>query len=196
MTSGMAAGGGAAAGSGAPVTSGAATGGGATPSQTVGPFFRFGLEWLHSPDLVAPGSAGAVTIAGQITDGAAQPVPDAVVELWHPGPPADGDAPGPGRFGRCLVDGDGCFHFTIPRPESPGPGQAPHVTLTVFARGLLNRLVTRCYLPEDRDAHAADPALAAVPAERRPTLVAVAQDGAYRFDVRLQGDDETVFFAW
>ena len=171
---------------------------GPTPSQTVGPFFRFGMDWLDHPDLVEPGAPGAVTISGRITDGAGQPVPDAVVELWHPGPhaPGDGHSPGGGRFARNLVDGDGRFRFTLPRPVAPGPGQAPHVTLTVFARGLLNRLVTRCYLPEDTDAHATDPALTTVAPERRATLIATADEGGYRFDVRLQGDDETVFFAW
>ena len=172
---------------------------GPTPSQTVGPFFRFGMDWLDQPELSAPGTPGSVTIGGRVTDGADEPVPDAVVELWHPGPAAPGDDGhgwGAGRFARNLVDGDGRFRFTLPRPVVPGPGQAPHVTLTVFARGLLNRLVTRCYLPEDADAHATDPALAAVSPERRATLIATAEEGGYRFDVRLQGEDETVFFAW
>ncbi len=164
-----------------------------TASQTVGPYLAIGLAWQGGEHAVAPGTPGSVTITGTVYDGAGQPVPDALVETWQYAPDVAGR-----RFTRSQTVDGGRFTLTTPRPRPvPGPGgttQAPHLAVSVLARGLLDRVVTRVYLPED--AHDDDPVLAAVPAHRRPTLVAVpAGDGTYRFDVRLQGEGETVFFA-
>lgn len=157
-----------------------------TPSQTIGPFFRIGMEWLGAEDLVAPDSRGARRLAGRVLDGDGEPVPDAMIEVW----PSDGKG-----FGRSLTDQDGAFRFTVAKPAAP-EGQAPHLEISVFARGLLQRLVTRCYFPDEGDANAADPLLAVVPAERRATLVARDAEGGLAFDIHLQGPEETVFLAW
>jgi protocatechuate 3,4-dioxygenase alpha subunit len=182
---------------------------GATPSQTVGPFFSCGLERLGTAALALSGVPGErVTVEGRVLDGEGQGVPDAMLELWqanahgryaHPedarGLPLD---PGFSGFGRVATDGDGWFRFTTIKPGAvPGPGgvvQAPHVAVSVFARGLQRRLVTRLYFPGD--AHAGDYALGLVPQARRPTLVARPGEvpGALRWDVILQGPGETVFF--
>jgi protocatechuate 3,4-dioxygenase alpha subunit len=161
-----------------------------TPSQTVGPFLHLALA---DPGLcfgVAPDSEGAIHVHGTVTDGAGTPVPDAVVETWQ----ADG------VFTRCPTDGDGTFEIVTRKPPAEltvdGTAQAPHLSVTVFARGLLDRVVTRIYFPEEDAANAADPTLAAVDPERRHLLVAAADgNGTYRFDIRLQGDDESVFLA-
>jgi protocatechuate 3,4-dioxygenase alpha subunit len=202
---------------------------GLTPSQTVGPFLAIGLPWPDGPQVVPPGTPGAITIAGRVTDGAGEPVPDALVETWqadpdgafaHPdwprpdstgpdstGPDSTGaDSTGPGStgfrgFGRCPTDAGGRYEILTLRPgRVPAPGgglQAPHLDVSLFARGLLDRVVTRIYLADEDEANAADPVLAAIPdADRRSTLIAQA-DGAgdrFRFDIRLQGKGETVFF--
>jgi protocatechuate 3,4-dioxygenase alpha subunit len=147
---------------------------GLTPSQTVGPFFAIGL-CRESQSEVVPG--GSVRIVGRVLDGAGDPVPDAVVELWQRG---DGGT----RWGRCGTDGEGRFEFATERPPD---GVADVV---VFARGLLHHLVTRCYFPD-----ASDAALEALAPEERETLIAREEDGTLRFDVHLQGERETVFFA-
>jgi protocatechuate 3,4-dioxygenase alpha subunit len=156
-----------------------------TPSQTIGPFFRFGLDWMEATDLVDPSAAGARQLRGRVFDGEGVEVIDAVVEIWQPP-----------RFGRCLTEADGSYRFTIAAPEARGDGQAPHLSVSLFARGLLNRLVTRVYFPDFEDANSADPVLALVPTDRRDTLVAVAEPGCLRFDAHLQGPRETVFFAF
>lgn len=178
-----------------------------TPSQTVGPFFRHGLAWEDGPFVVAQGATGGFWVRGTVLDGAGEAVPDALVETWQADPAgnfAHPDSPGAvpawfRGFGRSPTDADGRWAvFTVrPGPVPAGDGlQAPHLALSVFARGLLQRVVTRLYFPEDVGAaHDGDPVLAAVPAERRATLVAAASDDGYRFDIRLQGSDETVFFA-
>jgi protocatechuate 3,4-dioxygenase alpha subunit len=144
---------------------------GLTPSQTVGPYLSLGLPWPAGAD--APGEV-RVRIAGRVLDGEGVPVPDALVETWDPEARA---------FCRCPTDDDGRWAVSTPR--------APHLGVSVFARGLLHRVVTRIYLADDPD----DPVLASVPAERRGTLIAMEEGpGAYRFDVRLQGEGETVFF--
>lgn len=174
---------------------------GLTPSQTVGPFLSLGLPWPDGPDVVADDTPGVVRIGGIVRDGAGNPVTDALVETWQADPEGHFDHPDsvPGTafrgFGRCPTDGDG--HWEI-RTLKPGAvdGQAPHVDVSVFARGLLDRVVTRIYFPDEEAANAADPVLATVPAERRATLVAVRTGaGDLRFDISLQGDAETVFFA-
>ena len=156
-----------------------------TPSQTVGPFFEIALTGYLRPELVAPGSPGAIRIRGRVVDGAGDPVPDGMIELWQGGEP--------GRFGRSGTDADGWFEFVAAKPEAAG-GRAPHLDVSVFARGLLKRLVTRIYFDDEEAANASDPVFTSVPAPQRDTLVARAEDGGYRFDIRLQGDGETAFF--
>ncbi len=153
-----------------------------TPSQTVGPYLRIGMEWMQAKDLVAPGSAGAVTLVGTVTDGDGEVVPDAVLELWSP--PA---------WGRSLTDDGGSYSFTVVKPA----GAHRHMEMFVFARGLVRQLLTRIYFPDETDANLVDPLLARVPEQRRETLIAKRDpSGGLRFDVRLQGPDETVFFAY
>jgi protocatechuate 3,4-dioxygenase, alpha subunit len=171
-----------------------------TPSQTIGPFFGVGLCWPDGPDVVAEGTPGAVLLTGQVTDGLGQPVPDALVETWQ----ADGQGrlahPGFRGFGRCPTDAQGRWAVRTvkpgPLPAPDGGLEAPHIDVSVFARGLLNRLVTRVYFPDEDDANAADPLLASItdPAARA-RLVAVADGDQRRFDIRLQGERETPFLA-
>ena len=146
-----------------------------TPSQTVGPFFSIGL--CRSPQTeVVPN--GTVHLVGRVLDGAGEPVPDAVVELWQPGDAST-------RWGRCGTDVEGRFHFVTERPVDG------YADVLVFARGLLKQLATRCYFGEDVD----DPVLAALDAADRETLIARPDGHSLRFDIRLQGDQQTVFFA-
>ena len=185
-----------------------------TPSQTVGPFLTVGLLWADGPFVVPEGTAGAITIAGRVLDGAGGPVTDALVETWqadgdsrfdHPDDPrgAAGPAtPGFRGFGRCATDQDGRYRIVTVRPGPlpcpPGGAEAPHLNVSVFARGLLDRVVTRIYFADEAEANAADPVLSAVATERRETLLARAVPGApaneFRFDIRLRGPRETVFF--
>ncbi len=158
-----------------------------TPSQTIGPFFRFGMEWLSGRAIPEAEPPGALTVTGRVLDGDGEPVPDALVEAWQ------GSV-----FARSLTDAEGRFRFVTVKPTPAAGGQAPHVEVSVFARGLLQRLWTRLYFPDEAAANEADPLLGAVgdPA-RAATLVAVpGEDGGVVFDVRLQGEGETVFFAW
>ena len=162
-----------------------------TPSQTVGPFLSIVLPWPDGPAAVPEGTPGAVVISGQLTDGAGVPVPDGLVETWQSAPDL---------FGRCATDVNGTFWLrtvkpaTLPTPD--GTVEAPHIDVSVFSRGLLQRLVTRIYFPDEPTANAADPVLSALCADNRALLTAVARpDGTLRFDIRLQGDDETPFFA-
>ena len=163
-----------------------------TPSQTAGPYFAIGLSVRPQSELVPPGSDGAVRIVGRLLDGAGDPVPDGVVEIWQ------ADASGEYRpdfgFGRCGADDDGRFSFVTVKPGPVG-GQAPHLTVFVFSRGLLKHLHTRMYFPDEEAANAADTVLAGVPEGDRATLVAVPEEGGLRFDIRLQGEGQTVFFA-
>jgi protocatechuate 3,4-dioxygenase alpha subunit len=157
---------------------------GTTPSQTVGPFFSIGLSGV---DAVALGTPGAVRLHGTVLDGAGDVVPDAIVETWQTVPVAG--------FGRSLCDGEGRWSVLTLKPGSVD-GQAPHVDVSVFARGLLHRVVTRIYFADEPGANATDPVLAGIADERaRATLLARPDGDGYRFDIHLQGDDETVFFA-
>ncbi len=160
-----------------------------TPSQTVGPFFGVGLPFEKGEQVAPPGSAGVIRIEGQVLDGKGEPVPDALLEIWQPTT----------GFGRARTDSEGAFSFTTPKPgATPAPDgrmQAPHLNVTVFARGLLRHLVTRMYFPDETEANAADPALNLVEPARRQTLIAKNSGGVVHFDVRLQGERETVFFA-
>ncbi|CAM5479098.1 protocatechuate 3,4-dioxygenase subunit alpha [Leifsonia shinshuensis] len=168
-----------------------------TPSQTVGPFFGYALPYDSGPEVAPPWREGAIRLHGTVLDGDGAPVPDAVLELWG----ADEDGTPIARqgslqrdgytvtgFGRAAVDRAGHYSFTTVRPGAPAPGRAPYLLVTVFARGLLHHLFTRAYLEDG------DPFLASVPEERRSTLIATPDgDGSYRFDIRLQGEGETVF---
>ena len=160
-----------------------------TPSQTVGPFFGVGLPFEKGEQIVAPGSAGAIRIEGQVLDGNGQPVPDALLEIWQVG----------SGFGRSRTDPEGAFSFVVgkpaPTPAPDGRKQAPHLNVTVFARGLLRQLVTRIYFPDEPEANASDPVLNLVDPGRRETLIAKTCGSVLHFDVRLQGEGETVFFA-
>lgn len=182
-----------------------------TTSQTVGPFFRIGMEHMYSPDL-AVGCAGGeqIAIEGRILDGVGAPIPDAVFEIWqanqhgkydHPEDTQDKPLePGFRGFGRIATDEQGRFRFTTIKP-GPVPGyrrarQAPHLLVGLMMRGLLRRAVTRIYFP-DEPLNEQDEILALVPAERRHTLLAQPSPerrGVYRWDIHMQGDEETVFF--
>lgn len=169
---------------------------GPTPSQTVGPFFRFAFDWVAARPLLPPGSAGGITIQGQVFDGAGEPVPDAVVELYQVAPPGPARA-GWRSFGRSLTDPTGWYRFMTAKPGRVDDHQAPHVDLSVFARGLLQRLWTRCYFPDEAPANASDPLLQAVAdPDRVATLIGRPDLAGLRFDICLQGDHETVFFDW
>jgi protocatechuate 3,4-dioxygenase alpha subunit len=177
---------------------------GLTPSQTIGPFFLDALSWPDGPYVVPPGTAGGFWLRGRVYDGAGDPVPDALVETWqadpagrfdHPDDPR-GPAAGWRGFGRCPTDGAGEWGIWTVRPGAlPGPhgsAQAPHLDVSVFARGLLDRVVTRIYFAGAAE-NAADPVLAGL-GDRAGTLLAAPDGDGWAFDVRLQGDDETVFF--
>ncbi|VFA90654.1 Protocatechuate 3,4-dioxygenase alpha chain [Nocardia farcinica] len=173
-----------------------------TPGQTVGPFFGYALPFPGGAELVPAGYSRAIRLHGTVFDGAGEPVPDALIELWqadeHGGvPQAPGSRARDGwtftGFGRAAVDDTGHYSFTTVPPGGTEPGRAPFFALTVFARGLLHRLFTRAYLPLDARAVAADPLLSTVPADRRATLIARPDPHGYVFDIRLQGPGETVF---
>lgn len=192
---------------------------GITPSQTVGPYFAYGLtpgamyKWsdLVGNDLVTPDASGErIRIEGRVFDGDGAPVRDSMLEIWQADAsgryahPADARGLPNAAFrghGRTGTDDDGFFFFSTIKPGAvPGPDgrmQAPHILLTVFARGMLTHCKTRIYF-EDEAANASDPVLALVPAERRTTLIARRRQGAaeavYAFGVNLQGERETVFF--
>ncbi len=185
-----------------------------TPWQTVGPFFHYALPWEGGETLIGSNPVGdKILIRGQVLDAEGKPIPDALIEIWqansvgryaHPDDTQtekthDSHFVG---FGRCPTDADGMFSFYTIRPGAvPGPGnsqQAPHIAIGVFGRGLLRRLVTRLYFPES-ELNAIDPILAYVEPERVETLIAVREAdrtdiASYKFDIRLQGDRETVFF--
>jgi protocatechuate 3,4-dioxygenase alpha subunit len=190
-----------------------------TPSQTVGPFFKYGLtpngryEWndAFTNNLVTPDVSGdRIGIEGGVFDGDGLAVPDCMLEIWQADAQGRFSDPQDKRalpntsfkgFGRCGTDADGGYCFDTIKPgtvlDPDGKPQAPHVLLAVFARGMLLHLYTRIYFDGEPD-NATDPVLALVPAERRSTLIATRQPGngnpVYRFDVHLQGDTETVFF--
>lgn len=185
-----------------------------TPSQTVGPFFSFGLapeqygynfRSIAGSAVADDGTPGTrIRIVGRVFDGEGQPLNDALIEIWqadaegryaHPADLRSSNAAFKG-FGRTGTgtDPESRFVFDTVMPGSVA-GQAPHINVIVLARGMLNHLYTRLYFEDQAEANARDPILQSVPAERRTTLLA-RRDGAttYRFDIRLQGDAETVFF--
>lgn len=189
---------------------------GISPSQTVGPFFHYGLTPGEAyPNVPASadgrvagdGTAGEhIVVTGRVFDGAREPVPDAMIEIWQADSEGRYAHPNDGRprasnsfmgFGRSDTKADGTYRFETIKPgRVPGPGgrdQAPHLVVAVFGRGMLKQLYTRCYF--DGEASNADDAiLGLVPPDRRHTLIARREGSTYRLDIRLQGDDETVFF--
>ena len=167
---------------------------GPTPSQTIGPFFRFGLDWMTGRDLVPARHPGRLVVRGRVLDGDERPVPDAMVEVWQA---VCVEAPQRWTgFGRCLTDEEGCYQFATAKPVAPGDGQAPHLELSLFARGLLQRLVTRIYFADEFSANASDPLLRRLPPARRDSLIASGEGGTLDFDIHLQGPHETVFLAY
>ena len=177
----------------------------ATPGQTVGPFYGFALPYDGDHLLVPASHPDAVRLHGRVLDGAGDPVPDALLELWQADPAgrvprAAGSLRRDGYtftgWGRCATDNAGRFSFTTLRPGPTPDAAAAYFAITVFARGLLNRLLTRAYLPDEPAALDADPLLSSVEEARRGTLVARPDEHGYAFDVRLQGEDETVFLTY
>jgi protocatechuate 3,4-dioxygenase, alpha subunit len=182
-----------------------------TASQTVGPFFIIGLPHDALAELVPPDDPDAIRLGGVVLDGAGEPVDDALIEIWqanrvgryaHPEDTRE-ELPledGFDGFGRCATDSNGFYGFVTvkpgPVPAPEGGLQAPHVEMSVLARGLLKRLATRVYFPDETEANEADPVLSSIedPAERN-TLVAQPEDGGVRFDIHLQGDRQTTFFS-
>ncbi|WP_125614848.1 protocatechuate 3,4-dioxygenase subunit alpha [Specibacter cremeus] len=178
----------------------------ATPGQTVGPFFGYALPYDKDSELVSRAHPGAVRLHGTVYDGAGNPIPDALLEIWQPDDTGrvvqrSGSLVRDGYtftgWGREAVDNEGHYTFTTLNPGATEAGRAPFIAVVVLARGLMNKLHTRVYLPEDAAALAADPLLAALPEDRRRTLVATREaNGDLLWDVRLQGDDETVFLSF
>jgi len=194
---------------------------GQTPWQTVGPFFHYSLAWPGGADLTGQTDLGGrtdlllpdhrhllshgqesivkgerITIQGRVLDGASAPVPDALVESWQ------ADAEGNYQrsialYGRCATQEDGSFVFHTIRPgcvsDQHGQIHAPHVTLLVLARGVIKGLLTRMYFSGAAE-NESDPVLGLVPAHRQHTLLAIRAGDAWQFDIRLQGENETVFF--
>jgi protocatechuate 3,4-dioxygenase alpha subunit len=156
-----------------------------TPSQTVGPFYSIGLSRGPQNELADLRDPAAVRIIGGLVDGQGTPIPDGMVELWDPVGR---------RWGRSGTDSEGRFSFVVTKPEAL-PGEAPRFDALVFARGLLKHELTRVYFPDEAEANEADRVLATLDEAERATLVAEAEDGALRFDIRMQGDGHTVFFA-
>ena len=192
---------------------------GITPSQTVGPFFKYGLtpdgkyDWndAFTSNLVTPDASGErIRVEGRVFDGEGQPVPDAMLEIWQAdsqgrfADPQDKRALPNAKFrgfGRCGTDANGGYVFESIKPglvpDPDGKPQAPHLLLAVFARGMLRHLYTRIYFGDEKG-NASDPVLALVPPDRRATLIAEREAGngnaIYKLDLHLQGEGETVFF--
>lgn len=189
-----------------------------TPSQTVGPFFAYGLTpeqygyplaSIAGADLAGSEADGErVRIEGRVLDGEGNPIPDAMIEIWQ--------ADGQGRYAHPLdergsntgfkgfgrvgtgTDPECRFIFNTVKPGSVDNRQAPHINVIILARGLLLHAFTRIYFSDEVEANIRDPVLAQVPAERRSTLIAARETSptgvVYRFDIRMQGEAETVFF--
>ena len=195
-----------------------------TPSQTVGPFFAYGLtpkgrahwdpngtySWKETvgDNLITPDATGQkIRIQGQVFDGDGKPITDCMLEIWQADSQGRYASPQDTRarpntqfkgFGRSATDKNGVFGFATVKPGPvPGPNgstQAPHIVVAVYSRGMLRQVYTRLYFADETAANAADPILQIVPAERRGTLIAQKRGDVYRFDIRMQGENETVFF--
>jgi protocatechuate 3,4-dioxygenase alpha subunit len=182
-----------------------------TPSATVGPYLAIGLTWADGPDAVEEGTPGAIWLRGRVFDGDRDLVPDAMIETWqadpdgrfaHPDDPRGAvTVPGFRGFGRShTVEPAGEYAVRTLKPgrvpDGEGGLQAPHVDVSVFARGLLDRVVTRIYFADEAEANAEDVVLASLPDDpSRRTLIAQPTDDGYALDIHLQGEHETVFFA-
>ncbi|GAA5148375.1 protocatechuate 3,4-dioxygenase subunit alpha [Microbacterium pseudoresistens] len=178
---------------------------GTTGSQTIGPFFAFGLEYPRMHEVVPPQSPGSIVLGGTVYDGAGDPVPDSMIEIWSTD--SDGSVPRlrgflarDGRsftgFGRAFTNDEGRYEFWTRNPGAPGDG-APFFAAVIFSRGLPSKLHTRIYLPGNDALLEADPLLSRLTAPERDTLVATrAPDGHLQHDIRLQGQKETVFLAF
>ena len=173
----------------------------ATPSQTVGPFFHFGVSPDERLGSIAANAVGErLHLRVRVFDGAGMPLPDAMIEIYHADAAGEYGTPGFSGFGRLATHADGSCVFETIRPgrvkDAAGQVQAAHINVCLFARGLLRHVCTRVYFAGDPDlAH--DPIFALAPADRRPTLLATPASGAsgsWEWDIRLQGDHETVFF--
>ena len=174
-----------------------------TADQTVGPYYGIGMEYPEGEQLVARGQAGSITLTGYVWDGAGNPVPDAVVEIWQTD--ADGNIPAESGglvrkpesfsgFGRSGSDDEGRYGFTTLLPAPTSPGEPAFFAAVVFARGLLSRLHTRIYVPGPE--LEGDEFLSRLSPERRATLIATPVEGGFRHDLHLQGEKETVFLAF
>ena len=175
-----------------------------TAGQTVGPFFGYALPYDRDSELVPPGHPRAVRLTGRVIDGAEQPVPDALLELWQLDESGsvvqrEGSLRRDGwtftGWGRAATDDTGSYTFTTLKPGAE-PSKAAFFALTLFARGVPNRLFTRAYLPQDAAVLDADPLLSSLPASERDTLLARATGDGFRFDIVLQGERETVFLRY
>lgn len=180
---------------------------GPTPWQTVGPFFHYALPYEAGTQVAGAQRSGSIRLGGRVFDGAGTPIPDSMVEIWQPDEsgafvdtPHIYEVPEPDGFrgfGRCATGTDGEYEFHTVKPSAvptvDGREQAPHITMSVFARGMLRQAVTRVYFDDEAAANADDPLLAGLEPTRRTTMVAARTGEGFRFDIRLQGDDETVF---
>lgn len=180
---------------------------GPTPSQTVGPFFHYALPYEAGPQVAGAHRPGAIRLTGRVFDGEGVALPDSMVEIWqadesgsfvetphiYAAPEPDGFR----GFGRCATGVAGEYEFRTVKPAAVGTvdgrEQAPHIAMAVFARGMLRQAVTRVYFDDEAESNAADPLLAGLDPRRRATMVATRTGDEFRFDVRLQGDDETGF---
>jgi protocatechuate 3,4-dioxygenase, alpha subunit len=170
---------------------------GPTPSQTAGPFLSIGTEWLADRSVPGAEDTDMVVITGRVIDGAEAPVTDALLEFWQADregrfPPESG--PGWSGFGRALTDLTGRYRLVTVKPGGV-EGHAPHVDVSIFARGLMQRLVTRLYFSDEEAANAGDPFLSKLSPGLHSRMIARATESAYLFDVHLQGDEEAVFFS-
>ena len=162
-----------------------------SPSQTIGPLYGFALMFDGSHEAVPPGTPGAVRLEGQILDGDGVPLswPEGFIEIW------EGE-----QWARARTDEDGRYRVVVRKPDATatpdGAVAAPHLNVAVFARGLLKQVLTRVYFPDETTANAEDPILQLVPEEDRDLLIAGREGEALCFDIRLQGENETPFFAF
>jgi protocatechuate 3,4-dioxygenase alpha subunit len=178
----------------------------ATPGQTIGPFYGYALPYERGNELVNQASPAAVRLHGIVYDGNRDVIPDAMLESWQADengqiPQDTGSLVRDGHtftgWGRAAVDNVGHYNFTTVNPGPTKDDEAPFIAVVIFARGLLNKLHTRVYLPDNTEALAADPLLSSLPEDRRATLIATREENAaLLWDIRLQGDGETVFLSF